>query len=152
MTEDVDVSRRKAPWPFEYENPAKFSPFWFENVDTFKWKEVMVQNPNVGWYTCAIYLCLVFSLKVGCLNRLGIFWNRPIIKGCFIISVWNRCIWKVARPLKREGCASSGMLSCPSFPDLDLSELLKSWCIILFKRMVFIKPFVCGRYRLDQVL
>ncbi|OXA46221.1 elongation of very long chain fatty acids protein 6-like [Folsomia candida] len=51
------------PWPFDYENPPKFVPYWFENVDTFQWKEIMIRNPNVSWYACAVYLTVVFSLQ-----------------------------------------------------------------------------------------
>jgi hypothetical protein len=52
------------PWPFDYEEPPKFLPYWFERVDTFYWKEVMIQNPRVGWYAIAAYLTLIFSLQV----------------------------------------------------------------------------------------
>jgi len=75
----------KTPWPFDYENPEKFSPFWFENVDTFKWKVVMMQNPNLGWYACAIYLCAIFSIQT-------YMKDRPAIKAKKAVLVWNGCL------------------------------------------------------------
>ncbi|OXA46224.1 putative fatty acid elongation protein 3 [Folsomia candida] len=71
-----------SPWPLEYENPPKFVPFWFENVDTFRWKEIMLRNPNFAWYTCAVYLTTVFSLQfymkdrpVADVKKVMVGWN-----------------------------------------------------------------------------
>ncbi|XP_035702896.1 elongation of very long chain fatty acids protein 6-like [Folsomia candida] len=80
--DNLTINSINSPWPFDYENPPKFVPFWFENVNTFRWKEMMIRNPNVGWYACAVYLTVVFALQ-------SYMKDRPAVNVRKVMVVWN---------------------------------------------------------------
>ncbi|CAL8113591.1 unnamed protein product [Orchesella dallaii] len=68
--------------PWEYENPARFTPFWFEKHDNDFWRNLFKEYDTFPLYVCAVYLTLVFGIQHLMKDRAPFKLRKPL-------AVWN---------------------------------------------------------------
>lgn len=70
-------------WVFD--DPPKFHPMWFENIQEQYWSDLFRTYWKLPFYSGGIYLVLIFSLQVFMRNRKALQLKRTLL-------IWNVAI------------------------------------------------------------